>query len=876
MGREWKGRWWLGEARDFSFRAVVARHYSQRGTGMPWQSYPQLFQTATGGLPYPYQRRLAEEPEWPATVGVPTGAGKTMAIFLAWLWRLRYHPDETVRAQTPRRLVYCLPMRVLVEQTRDAAAECLRKLSLAAAENDSPEGIAIHVLMGGDQDDSALLSPGGAAVLVGTQDMLLSRALNRGYGISRFRWPAAFGLLNNDCLWVFDEVQLMGTGLATSAQLAGFRERFGVFGQCRSLWMSATLQPAWLATVDHPEPVPEAALRLDERDRAEPNLARRLNARKTLRQWPGREPPTAKGYPAALAASVWGAHQAGTRTMAVVNTVARAKAIYTALRQLAEKRGRSCFGLDDTPRLILIHSRYRPPDRQRQIKELLAPPTGAGCIVIATQAVEAGVDVSASTLFTELAPWASIVQRLGRCNRYGDDAEASAIWIDLFPSGGNGAQGAAKPDAKAAPPYVLEDLLPARAQLLALEGQSVAPADLPELPLPYRADHVIRAKDLVELFDTMPDLTGNDVDVSRFIRDGTELDVTVFWRGWEGDRPPAELPEPRRDELCPAPVGEARVYAAGRSAWRWDHLDDRWVAARPPSIRPGQVLLLRASEGGYTPELGWEPDAKKAVEVVESPTAQAAEGMGGDPQTFAPRVWQPLAEHTDGVVAEVEALIRALGSGVLGVDETRALLVGARHHDWGKGHKMFQETMLAGLPDDEKERRQGIVWAKSGGRPRRHARRHLRHELASALAVLQVMANGDESPGLSEVQRNLVAYLTGAHHGRVRLAIRAVPGELRPPGGKRHALGIWDGEELPAVDLGGGVRLPPVALDLSPMEMGAGPGGRPSWLARTLALRDDPQLGPFRLAFFELLLRAADGRASAAAAKEGTANGGSI
>jgi hypothetical protein len=55
--------------------------------------------------------------------------------------------------------------------------------------------------------------------------MLLSRALNRGYGMSRYRWPMHFGLLNNDCLWVFDEIQLMGSGLATPAQLEAFRKK---------------------------------------------------------------------------------------------------------------------------------------------------------------------------------------------------------------------------------------------------------------------------------------------------------------------------------------------------------------------------------------------------------------------------------------------------------------------------------------------------------------------------------------------------------------------------------------------------------------------------------------------------------------------------
>ena len=63
------------------------------------------------------------------------------------------------------------------------------------------------------------------------------------------------------------------------------------------------------------------------------------------------------------------------------------------------------------------------------------------------------------------------------------------------------------------------------------------------------------------------------------------------------------------------------------------------------------------------------------------------------------------------------------------------------------------------------------------------------------------------------------------------------------------------------MDLGGGQRLAHTIIDLSLMEFGDGPKGS-SWLARMLKLRDDSSLGPFRLAFFEALIRAADWRAS--------------
>ena len=90
--------------------------------------------------------------------------------------------------------------------------------------------VEVFTLMGGEVEEGWELYPEKPAILVSTQDMLLSRALNHGYGMSRYKWPTHFGLLNNDCLWVCDEVQLMRSGLATTTQMQAFREQFRVFG----------------------------------------------------------------------------------------------------------------------------------------------------------------------------------------------------------------------------------------------------------------------------------------------------------------------------------------------------------------------------------------------------------------------------------------------------------------------------------------------------------------------------------------------------------------------------------------------------------------------------------------------------------------------
>ncbi len=138
-------------------------------------------------------------------------------------------------------------MRTLVEQTEKVTSTAIARL--AAHGIVDKDRFEVHVLMGGEVSDTWDTHPERECILIGTQDMLLSRALNRGYAMSRFRWPVHFGLLNNDCLWVFDEIQLMGDGLATSTQLAAFREQYKAFGTHHSIWMSATLDREWLKTV---------------------------------------------------------------------------------------------------------------------------------------------------------------------------------------------------------------------------------------------------------------------------------------------------------------------------------------------------------------------------------------------------------------------------------------------------------------------------------------------------------------------------------------------------------------------------------------------------------------------------------------------------
>ena len=793
-----------------------------------------FFRRGSGFDPFPYQVRLAEAEQMPLLVNAPTGAGKTLAALGAWLWR-HTRSDGTSDTPTPRRLVYCLPLRTLVNQTLDEVNKFVEGVGISGA-------ISVYSMMGGEAEEEWVLHPEEKCVIVGTQDMLLSRALNRGYAQSRFAWPRSFGLLNNDCLWVFDEVQLMSSGLATSAQLHGLRQRFGTFIPCLSMWMSATMDPTWFDVPDFSLP-DEDALSLAEEDHVVPEIRKRVEAVKTLHRF-GAIEGGATGL-RSLATGVLDEHAAGTQTLVVLNTVERARDLYGALSKDLEKRKG-----DPVVDLLLAHSRFRRHDRDRLEREIKEKPgAGGGRIIVSTQVIEAGVNIDSATLFTELAPWPSLVQRLGRCNRFGEEPEARAFWLDL--------------EDRQSPPYEPEEMEAAREALHELEGRSASPHDLARLdaPMPSPSLHfILRAKDLVELFDTSPDLAGDDTDVSRFIREGESLDASVFWRDIE-ETPGEDDAHPRRDELCPVPVGELRSRLADDfRAWTWDFIDGRWRIARGAQIYPGAVVMLRASAGGYSPQVGWSPGSREPVEVViEEPEAMELEGTGQDSESYdGDYRWVTLEEHSRDTLGEVQTMLGALGTYAAALP-VPAIERAAALHDTGKASPLFQDAKLSVCDGDPPS--DGTQWAKAPGRNRRirYKRHYFRHELVSALALLVYSANASLS-GLEVEERDLAVYLVASHHGRVRLGISPVPGEEGPPDGRRFALGVWEGDELPGVQLGPGLELPAVRLDLGCMELG-GSGGF-SWLEMASSLCESERLGPFRLAYLEALLRAADSRAS--------------
>jgi CRISPR-associated endonuclease/helicase Cas3 len=812
--------------------------------GLRMQDFETFFQVATGYGPHGYQARIARD-GLPDVVQAPTGTGKT-GVILAWLWRRLYGPDP---GGTPRRLVYALPQRSLVDQVSGETRKWLVNLGLA-------DEVALYVVMGGRGETQGdwrenMHQP---AIVVGTVDSLVSKSLNRAYGIGRAIFPIDFALVTNGTHWIIDEIQLCPESTTTLRQLAGFAAKLGTAEPFGLTCMSATVPDDLLLTVDNPT-IGET-VEINDVERVG-ELKVRLDAARTIRRL-----PVEPGDYAEIAAVARDRHRAETLTLVVLNTVDAARQVYKQVRG----------GSHDC---TLLHSRFRGIERGARMAAVTDRPEGR--IVVATQVVEAGVDLSAALLITEAAPWPSMVQRAGRCNRMGlRNADAEILWV-----------------APAAPsPYERSDIDATCDELDGLEGECLTGEDLLARDVPFTTDQVkvIRRTDFIGLFDTAQDLSGNDVDIAPYVRDAEDLDAEVAWATWtpgEGGAPDPEIRAPAAEYRCRVALRDTVKLAKDRAVWRFDQVAGVWtrVTQQPQSRpRPGEVLLVDAADGGYDPETGFDPTARGLVrdspelltpgELGERVARDAAEqaagqaeladvvagaedGYSADIASVATRRWQSLDEHSEQVRDQAAALLAALAPGIPPEAARSAVLAGYLH-DVGKAHETWQDALCNLAADEEKDLiAAGRPWAKSGGNG---GALHFaggvsfRHELASLLLI-----DGPLSALLAQSpDPDLTRYLVLAHHGKLRVQVRD-PGDLAVlPDGEASA------DKILGLEQGATTSTPPMlgqpaatlTVDLDQFQL----GGEDSWTRTVIGLRD--RYGPFVLAYLETLVRVADWRAS--------------
>ena len=400
-------------------------------------------------------------------------------------------------------------------------------------------------------------------------------------------------------------------------------------------------------------------------------------------------------------------HREASLSLVVCNTVSIAQQTYVAIRD----------AYAGTSYVVLLTSRFRTKDRKENQDRLLnfgaarkrAKTDDAfpvpGIICVSTQVIEAGIDVSARRLWSEIAPWPSVIQRLGRVNRDGrlnGDARAY-FW-----------EGPEKPKrgARFIGPYDAEAVKLGRALVSKLvkesDSEKLSAKDLLErlsvsaeenrrdiekalTPAPQPCP---RAIDVHGLFSTEPDVFGGFTDVSSFVRNEDEnADVTVFWREWHSG---AELrlsegltgPAFTRAEGCVVTLYRLQEFLEKKNAWIWDDTRGAWEPVRDWDIRPGMLVMLRREDGGYSRDLGWTGSKRDRLNDVPPP-GEPHERFEDDRSSEIGH-WVTLTEHLTDTESEATRIVRALD---LNGDVGAAVVHASSQHDIGKALPQWQDQL---------------------------------------------------------------------------------------------------------------------------------------------------------------------------------------
>lgn len=381
--------------------------------------YEERFQKFTGYLPYDYQKRVARLLFEGRNVllRAPTGAGKTWAVLAPF-----FCDEWTAR---PTRLIYALPLRTLANGIYREACRAAKTLGkpLEPVIDGRREVVSPFVtLQTGEQPDDEFFDRG--RIIVTTYDQILSGLLCGPYGLSdRLHNVNAAAIAG--ALVVFDEFHLMPPEKAFLTGVATLRLFKGL---CQSVWMTATATAPleqMLRSVLDAVPVPDGEDAMRQMIDSLPSVT---SVRRTLVTEP--RPLSAE--------AVVRNHQ--RRSIAIVNTVGRAQDLFLELQKLLTERS------DVKP--ILLHSRFFKQDRTRleaRLQKLFGKQSSENAILVATQVIEAGIDISCEHLHTELCPMNSLAQRAGRCARFENETgtvhvyqlpDAPRAWLPYGEPGG--------------------------------------------------------------------------------------------------------------------------------------------------------------------------------------------------------------------------------------------------------------------------------------------------------------------------------------------------------------------------------------------------------------------------------------------------------
>lgn len=381
--------------------------------------------------------------ELPSAVSIPTGLGKT-AVMAIWLVTLAQQMKEG-QAKLPRRLVYVVDRRAVVDQATQFAEDLRVNLQKeeACEQRDAlrlgdGESLPISTLRGQFVDNREWLAdPSRPAIIVGTVDMIGSRLLFEGYGVSRKMRPYHAGLLGVDTLVMLDEAHLVPPFEALLAEMTENVSRYGPQrDEHKELVPKFQLLP--LSATGRRQTAQPFALKQEDflGDNGEVTDAvvyQRLHAKKRLTlQELGEEK-----LEDALAEQAWRLVQNddGVLNPARIIVYCNSRDVAEKTKAVLDKKAKKTTAEGRSELFVGARRVKERTDAEQRLKELgfLAGSNEqtAPAFLAATSAGEVGVDLDSDHMVCDLVAWERMVQRFGRVNRRGGEGrQANVVVID--------------------------------------------------------------------------------------------------------------------------------------------------------------------------------------------------------------------------------------------------------------------------------------------------------------------------------------------------------------------------------------------------------------------------------------------------------------
>ncbi|MBS1251758.1 MAG: CRISPR-associated nuclease/helicase Cas3 [Anaerolineales bacterium] len=351
---------------------------------------------------YPYQQQVKELSLGGQSVilQAPTGAGKTRAALSPFIEAFFDFSAESF----PRKCIYSVPLRTLANQF-DAEYDELA----ASYERRHRHSMNVTIQTGEQPCDRKLEGD----LIFTTIDQTLSNTLAIPYALSNRQANLNAGAVMGAYL-VFDEFHLYdpSAALPTTLQLLSMLKDITPF-----VLMTATFSQAMLSRLAD-------ILNAEVVQVTEDDLGDITSQKDKVRYVHTVDDLLTAGRVL---------DEDATRSIAICNTVERAQNLYRELRSRAPAN----------TEIKLLHSRFYQADRekkerwlQREFGKEKEAYTVERAILVATQVVEVGLDVTCEALHTEIAPANSVLQRAGRCARY--QGETSHVYVYRVPEDDDG------------------------------------------------------------------------------------------------------------------------------------------------------------------------------------------------------------------------------------------------------------------------------------------------------------------------------------------------------------------------------------------------------------------------------------------------------